>query len=61
MFQMIVVKRIETHFKFNNTFEIRAFYEIMWKNMIELDEPQMGIQHAHCMLDTLGYRHTQNL
>jgi len=29
--------------------------------MIKPDWPQMGIQHAHCMLGTLGYRHTQNL
>jgi len=53
--------RIETHYKFNNIFENRAFYEIMWKNMIETDGSQICIQHAHCMLDALGYRHTQNL
>jgi len=61
MFQIKFVERIETHFKFNTIFENRAFNEIMWKNMIEPDGPQMRIQYAHFMLDTLGYRHTQNL
>jgi hypothetical protein len=29
-----------THFTFNNFFpENRAVYEIMWKNMVELDRP----------------------
>jgi hypothetical protein len=61
MFQIKFVERIETHFKFNIIFENRAFCEIMYKNMIEPDGPQMHIQNAHFMLDTLGYRHTQNL
>jgi hypothetical protein len=60
MFQVKVVERIETHIKFSNIFENRVFYEIMWKNMIEPDGPQIRIQLAHCLLDTLGYRHTQN-
>ena len=30
--------------------EKRAVYEIMWKNIIETDRPQ--IAHVHCMLDT---------
>jgi hypothetical protein len=29
-------------------FENRAFYEIMWKNILE----RMAMAHAHCMLDT---------
>ena len=35
-------------------FQIRAIYEIMWKNIIEPDRPQMTINtaHAHCILDT---------
>jgi len=35
-----------THFVFNNFFfffENRAVYEIMWKNIVELDRPQMTI------------------
>jgi hypothetical protein len=29
------------HFMFNNFFENFAFYEIMWKNMVDPDGPQM--------------------
>jgi N-acetyl-beta-hexosaminidase len=34
-----------THFMFNNEVfpENRAVYEIMWKNMVERDRPQMAI------------------
>jgi len=34
--------------------ENRAIYEIMWKNILEPDRPQVaicGTAHAHCMLD----------
>ena len=32
------------HFMFNNFFsDNRAFYEIMWKNAVELERPQMTI------------------
>jgi hypothetical protein len=31
-----------THFIFNNFFsENRAVYEIVWKNMVQLDKPQL--------------------
>jgi hypothetical protein len=34
-----------THFMLNNLFpEDRAVYEIMWKNMVQPDRPQMTIQ-----------------
>ena len=34
----------KTHFVFNNIFfENRAFYEIMWKNMVETGRPHMRI------------------
>jgi hypothetical protein len=35
-----------THFMYYNVsffFENRAFYEIMWKSIVELDKPQMTI------------------
>jgi hypothetical protein len=34
-------------------FEIRAVYEIMWKNIVQPDRLHMydNIAHAHCMLD----------
>ena len=37
-------------------FEGRAVHDVMWKNTVEPDRPQMT--NAHCILDTLGYRHT---
>ena len=46
---------------FNNFFfppQNRAVYEIMWKNMAELDRSHDNMAHAHFMLDTYGYRHT---
>jgi hypothetical protein len=45
------VEKRNTHFVSNNFFsDNRAFYEIMWKNIVEPGRPQMA--HAHCMLDT---------
>jgi len=40
-----VVEKIESHFMFKNYFfpENRAFYEIMWKSVVETDRPQMTI------------------
>ena len=40
-----------THFLFSIFFpESRAFYEIMWKNMIETDRLQMTIHYGACAL-----------
>jgi hypothetical protein len=33
-------------------FENRAIYEMMWKNIVQPDMPQMSVAHAHCMPDT---------
>jgi hypothetical protein len=34
-----------THFLFSNHFKVnRAVYEIMWKNIIESDRPQVTVQ-----------------
>ena len=34
----------------------RAVYEIIWKNFVDPDRPQMTIwRNAHCMLDNYGY------
>ena len=46
MFQTKVVEKIKTHFVFSNfffLFENRAVYEIMCKNIVEPDRPQMTI------------------
>ena len=36
-----IVYKIKTHFMFNNFSENRAICEIMWKNMVESEKPQM--------------------
>jgi hypothetical protein len=53
MFQTNVVEKIKTHilcsviFFFGN----RAVYEIVWKNIVERDRPQIeNAVHAHCTL-----------
>jgi len=33
-------------------FKNLALYEIMWKNIVEPDRPQMIMWHMHCMPDT---------
>jgi hypothetical protein len=44
MFQIIVLEKMETYFKFSNfVSENHGVYEIMWKNMVEPDRPQMAI------------------
>ena len=40
-----------TNFTFNNFFsENRAFYEKMWKNMVEPEMPQMRMEYGACAL-----------
>ena len=39
-----------THFTFSNFFDTHAVYGIMWKNIVELDRPQMVIWHMHIAL-----------
>jgi hypothetical protein len=47
-----------THFVFNNYFfENRDIYEIMWKNMVEPDRPQVTIWLIHISLKA---RHTHS-
>jgi hypothetical protein len=46
MFQTKVVEKIKIHFMFHNIFfffENRAVWEIMWKNMVQPDRPEMAI------------------
>jgi hypothetical protein len=44
MFQTNVVEKIKTHILYSITFsENHAVYEIMWKNMVQPDRPQMTI------------------
>jgi hypothetical protein len=41
MFQTKLIEEIETHFICSTFSENHALYEIMWKNMVEPDRPQM--------------------
>ena len=49
MFQTNVIEENQnTHFMFNNFFfEIHAVYEIMWKNIVQPDRPQMTLWCMH--------------
>jgi hypothetical protein len=43
-FQAKVVEKVRTHFVFNKFLpENHLFYEVIWKNLIEPDRPQMTI------------------
>jgi len=44
MFQTKLVEKIKTHFKYSliSVFENHAVYQTMWKNVVELDRPQMA-------------------
>ena len=49
------------NFLFSNFFFFKngAIYEIMWKNVVEPERPQIdNMAHAHFMLGTQGYKHT---
>ena len=51
-----------THFMFNNSFsENHAIYEIMWKNMVEPDRPQMTIwcMRIACRIHTPTNTHSE--
>jgi len=58
-----VVEKTKTHILCSVAFlKNCAVYEIMWKNIVLLDGPQMTIMaHVHCMLGNYGYRHTQDV
>ena len=44
MFDIKVVQKIKTHFMSSNIFsEYRAVYEVIWKNMVQPDRPQLTV------------------
>jgi hypothetical protein len=45
MFQAEIVEEVKTHIVFSNLFFFlnRAVFEIKWRNIVELDRPQMAI------------------
>jgi len=46
MFHIKAVQKVKTHILYSITFspENRAVYEIMWKNLVKPDRPQMAIR-----------------
>jgi hypothetical protein len=43
IFQTKFVEKIKTHFVFNFFFLNRAYYEIIWKNIVQPDRPHMRV------------------
>jgi hypothetical protein len=46
------------HFLFNNLFQKFCCYEVMWKNVVEADRPQMKLYNSACELHA-GYQKLQ--
>jgi hypothetical protein len=44
MLQTRAEEKFETYFMFNNVY--RAVYEIIWKNTVQTDRPQMTLQYG---------------
>ena len=65
MFQAKVVEKIKTHFMLNNFFfffKNRTSYDLMWKNVVELDMPQMTIWHVRLHAGYVRLQtHAQNI
>ena len=69
MFQRKFVEKIKTHVLCSITFppptptprEIRAVYEIVWKNMVEADRPQMTIWRVRiaCWITKVTETHSE--
>ena len=52
-FRQICRENQNTHFTFKNFVSTKcAIYQIMWKNMVEVDRPQMTIQCGTCAVYT---------
>ena len=63
MFQVVDVMKIKTHFMFNDFFfENLVVYEIMWKNTVQSDVPQMKIWRTCvlCWMTEATKKHAQN-
>jgi hypothetical protein len=57
MFQTKVVEKIKTHILSSITFFYFFFYEIMWKNIVELDRQQMT--NTACRIPKTTNTHSQ--
>jgi hypothetical protein len=49
MFQGKILDKIKTHFMFKLFFLNRAVYEIMWKNIVGPDRPQVLYNKTHVL------------
>jgi len=61
---MKIVEEIKTNFISNNLFlKMCSLYEIMWKNIVESDRPQMTVWHMYiaCWITKATNTHTQNM
>ena len=62
MFEENVVQKVETHILSSIMFfENHTFYEIMWKNTVQLERPQMTIWHMHfaCWIPKAKVTHSE--
>jgi hypothetical protein len=52
MYQKHILEKIKPYILCSVTFsENRAFYEIMWKNIVEGQATDDNMAHAHCILE----------
>jgi len=59
MFQTKVVDKKKTNILCLITFFNSAVYELMWETYFRAGQAtDKNMAHAHCMLDTQGYKHT---
>jgi len=62
MFQTKVIEEIETFCVQYLVLANRPIYEIMWKKYCRAGQATNdNMTHAHCMLDTYGYKYTLRL
>ena len=47
MFQATAVEKIKTYFVLKNFFENCAVHDIMWKNIVQSDKPQVTVWRSH--------------
>jgi len=43
-----VAEKIKTHFIFKTIFRKPAFYEMVWKNVVEPNRPQIAMLYGAC-------------
>jgi hypothetical protein len=62
MFQTDVVKKFGIHIIYSITSpESCAVYDMMWRNTVETDRPQMILSYGTCWVTEATHTHTQNI